>query len=315
MKRLLLVPLALLFALYGCSKGADEKTDAKFGPENKVKIVATIGMIGDVASAIGGNRAEVYTMMGPGIDPHLYQAKAGDVERLNNANLILYNGLHLEAKMGDILERIAATHNTVAVAATFGAEELIEVDEGVYDPHVWFDVEKWQIVCRNILDALKNTDPDGAEVYTANFEAYLKELEELHRFVIQEASKIPEQSRVIITAHDAFNYFGRAYGFEVRGLQGISTVDEAGTGDVRDLADFIVERRIAAVFVETSVSTKSIQALQEAVKSRGFNVAIGGELFSDAMGSPGTPEGTYQGMVRHNVMTITAALGKGSAER
>jgi manganese/zinc/iron transport system substrate-binding protein len=273
-----------------------------------MKIVATIGMIGDVASVIGGDRVEVYTMIGPGIDPHAYKAKAGDVERLNNADLILYNGLHLEAKMGEILERISSTHNTVAVSETFREDELIEVKEGVHDPHVWFDVEKWQVVTRNILNALKDTDAAGAENYDENFETYLRELEELQEFVVEQTGRVPERNRVLITAHDAFNYFGEAYGFEVRGLQGISTVDEAGTGDVRNLADFIAEREISAIFVETSVSTKSIQALQEAVRDRGFEVTIGGELFSDAMGSPGTPEGTYLGMVRHNTETIVEAL-------
>lgn len=311
MKRALLITLGVIFILFGCTKDSKEEA-APFGPENPIKLVATIGMIGDVASIIGGERVDVYTMMGPGIDPHLYKAKAGDVERINNADLILYNGLHLEAKMGEILERIASTHNTVAVAENFSEDELIKVEEGVHDPHVWFDVEKWQVVASNILSALKETDPQGTERYDANFETYRRELVELQQFVLEQTSRVPEEKRVLITAHDAFNYFGEAYGFEVRGLQGISTVDEAGTGDVRNLTDFIAEREIGAIFVETSVSTKSVQALQEAVQDRGFDVTIGGELFSDAMGSPGTPEGTYLGMVRHNTETIVEALLAGT---
>ena len=314
MRRVLLIALGVLFVLFGCSKSSDQDDKKAFGPDNKMKIVATIGMIGDVASVIGGDRVEVYTMMGPGIDPHLYKAKAGDVDRLNKADLILYNGLHLESKMGEILERIAETHNTVAVAGTFSENELIEVELGVLDPHVWFDVEKWQTVTGNILAALKKTDPEGATAYDGNFDMYIDELRDLHAFVVEETSKVPKQIKVLITAHDAFGYFGKAYGFEVRGLQGISTVDEAGTGDVRDLADFIAERKIGAIFVESSVSSKSIQALREAVRNRGFEVEIGGELFSDAMGSPGTPEGTYLGMVRHNTETIVAALTAKAAE-
>ncbi len=311
MKRKLLVMLGVLFVLLGCAEDSEEER-AAFGPENKMKIVATTGMIGDVASIIGGDRVDVYAMMGPGIDPHLYKAKAKDVERLSSADLILYNGLHLEAKMGEILEKISDTHNTVAVAETFGDDELIEVEEGAHDPHLWFDVEKWQVVTRNILNALKDTDPAGGKEYEESFNAYSNKLEELHEFVVEQTSRVPESRRVLITAHDAFSYFGDAYGFEVRGLQGISTVDEAGTGDVRNLADFIAEREISAIFVETSVSTKSIQALREAVRDRGFNVTIGGELFSDAMGTPGTPEGTYLGMVRHNTETIVEALLAGT---
>ena len=298
--------ISILLSFWGCSKEEAEDNTA-FGPENKMSIVSTIGMIGDVAQEIGGDRVSVYTMMGPGIDPHLYKAKTGDLERLNNADLILYNGIHLEAKMADVLEKLAATRNVRAVAETVGEEELL-IEEGAYDPHVWFDVDKWKIASGAILEALISTDPEGEIVYQENYRNYETKLTELDAYVRERAGELPAESRILITAHDAFNYFGEAYGFEVRGLQGISTVDEAGTGDVRDLADFIADNRVGALFVETSVSPKSIEALRAAVNDRGWDIQIGGELFSDAMGDAGTPEGTYLGMVRHNIDTIVAGL-------
>ena len=306
MKRFALIAIALSVVLLGCQKVENTKSSS-FSVENKMSVVTTIGMIGDVAANIGGERVEVYSMMGAGVDPHLYKAKAGDLTRLNKADLILYNGIHLESKMGDVLEKLSKTQNIKAIEDGISEEILITVDQA-HDPHIWFDVSNWMLASHVILEALVITDPSGESIYRANHASYLKKLEDLDAYTKQKAMTIPQENRILITAHDAFNYFGRAYGFEVKGLQGISTVDEAGTSDVRDLADFIAKNQIRSLFVESSVSPKSIQALQAAVKSRGWDVEIGGELFSDAMGNAGTLEGTYIGMVTHNIDTIVAGL-------
>jgi manganese/zinc/iron transport system substrate-binding protein len=246
--------------------------------------------------------------MGPGVDPHVYKATEGDVIDLADADLVLYNGLHLEAKLGDVLARI--DRRTVAVTERIPEPRLLAPPEfqGLHDPHVWFDVRLWMLAVERVRDAFVELDPPHTAAYRRNAEAYLAELDELDAYVRREAERVPAARRVVITAHDAFNYLGRAYGFEVRGLQGISTASEAGTADIQGLAEFIAERRIPAVFVETSVSPRAIEAVREAVRSRGWDVQIGRHLFSDAMGDPGTPEGTYPGMVRHNIDAIVSGL-------
>jgi manganese/zinc/iron transport system substrate-binding protein len=276
----------------------------------KVRIVTTTSMITDLAQVVGGERVEAKGLMGPGVDPHLYKASAGDVNRLQEADVIFYNGLHLEAAMSEVLEQMHGRIKTVAVTDTIDKAGLLAPPEfkGAYDPHVWFDVTMWMKAVERTRDTLAEVDSANASVYRANADKYLKELADLHDYVKSQAGKVPEQQRVIVTAHDAFNYFGRAYGFDVRGLQGISTATEAGAADVQNLAQFIAERKIPAIFVESSVPPRSIEALQAAVKAKGHNVNIGGQLFSDALGSAGTPEGTYIGMVRHNIDTIVAAL-------
>jgi manganese/zinc/iron transport system substrate-binding protein len=267
-------------------------------------------MITDIVQIVGGERVQVTGLMGPGVDPHLYKASEGDVIRMAAADVVFYNGLHLEAKVGEVFERMGGRVKTVAVTDTIDRAVLLAPPEfeGAYDPHVWFDVTLWMKAVERVRDALIEMDPEHAELYRANAANYLAELNALDGYVRSQARRVPEEQRVLITAHDAFNYFGRAYGFEVRGLQGISTAAEAGTADLRTLADFIDERRIPAIFVESSVPQRNIEAVQAAVRSRGSDVKIGGELFSDAMGSPGTPEGTYSGMVRHNIDTIVGAL-------
>lgn len=303
-RNLFLLPI-LALALAACAGGTAG------GPQSdRLAVAATTGMIGDAAQIIGGERVEVTTLMGPGVDPHLYKASAGDVGTLAGADLILYNGLHLEAAMGDVLEQMDARTRTVAVAEVIPTSELLAPPEfeGQYDPHVWFDVNLWSLAVARIREALIEVDPDGAATYRANAGAYLADLAELDGYVEEQAQRVPAEQRVLITAHDAFNYFGGRYDFQVRGLQGISTATEAGTRDIQQLADFITERQIPAVFIESSVPVRSIEAVQAAVRSRGFEVVIGGELFSDAMGDPGTVEGTYVGMVRHNIDTIVAGL-------
>lgn len=303
-----------LIVILATSTGCDPKAPPDASGGAKFRVVTTIGMITDIVKNIGGNRVEVIGLMGPGVDPHLYNPSAGDVQKLKSASLIFYNGLHLESKMGDILAKMSGDTKTVAVTDAVDRSLLLTPPEyeGQYDPHLWFDVTLWMEAVTKVRDALSEFDPDNTVMYKSNAERYLAKLTELHEYVKSQVKRVPPQQRVLVTAHDAFNYFGKGYGFEVRGLQGISTATEAGIADVQGLATFIAERRIPAIFVESSVSAKSLEAVKAAVKSKGFDVAIGGELFSDAMGNAGTPEGTYIGMVRHNIDTIVKALINGS---
>ncbi len=300
------ITIVILLAACGRSGGPSDVPLS----ERPIRVVTTIGMIADITQNVGGERVEVTGLMGPGVDPHLYKASEGDVTRMAEADLIFYNGLHLESQMGEVFEQMEGRIKTVAVADDIDETLLLSPPEfqGAHDPHVWFDVTLWMKAVAVVRDTLVEMDPGSAELYESNAQDYLAELDELHNYVLAQAERVPAERRVLITAHDAFNYFGKAYGFEVRGLQGISTESEAGTGDVQDLSQFIADREIPAVFVESSVPQRNIEAVQAAVQSRGFDVAIGGELFSDAMGNPGTPEGNYIGMVRHNVDTIVGAL-------
>ncbi len=279
--------------------------------ERPIRAVATTGMITDIVQMVGGDRVEVAGLMGPGVDPHLYKASEGDVSKLAQADMIFYNGLHLEAGLSGVLERMHDTGTNV-VAVTDGIDRsLLQAPAefaGAYDPHVWFDVTLWMQAVERVRDAFIALDPGSTDLYQTNTTAYLAELEELDAYVRSQAETIPAEQRVLVTAHDAFNYFGRAYGFEVRGLQGISTETEASTGDVQELAGFIAEQRIPAIFIESSIPVRNVEAVQAAVQSQGHDVQIGGELFSDAMGAAGTAEGTYVGMVRHNIDTIVQAM-------
>ena len=290
--------------------GCDPKGPPDALTGGKIRIVTTIGMVTDIVKNVGGERVEVTGLMGPGVDPHLYKASAGDVQRLTSAQLIFYNGLHLESKMGDILAKMSGDTKTIAVTDAVDRSLLLTPPEfeGQYDPHLWFDVPLWMEAVGRVRDTLSEFDSDNTLMYYTNAERYLAKLAELHEYVTAQAERVPSEQRVLVTAHDAFNYFGKAYGFEVRGLQGISTATEAGIADVQELSTFIAERRIPAIFVESSVSSRSLEAVKAAVNSKGFEVRIGGELFSDAMGNEGTPEGTYIGMVRHNIDTIVSAL-------
>ncbi|GAB1484539.1 zinc ABC transporter substrate-binding protein [Treponema sp.] len=275
----------------------------------KLSVITTTGMIADAAKNIGGDLIEVTALMGAGVDPHLYKASAKDVDRLGKASLILYGGLHLEGKMTDVLEKLGQRKPTLAVAEEIPDDKLIGSNgQGSHDPHVWFDVKLWMYAVDAVRDSLIALLPDEDEALRANYDAYAAQLSALDEYIRKRTAELPQEKRLIITAHDAFEYFGRAYGFEVRGLQGISTVSEAGTRDVQDLAEFIVRGKIPAIFVESSVPRKNVEALQAAVHSRGWDVQIGGELFSDAMGDTGTVEGTYVGMLKHNIDTIVSAL-------
>jgi manganese/zinc/iron transport system substrate-binding protein len=279
--------------------------------DERVKVVATTNIVADIVRTVGGPEVEVEALMGPGIDPHLYKASAGDVRRMSSAEAIFYNGIHLEGKMSEILERIGERGVvTVAVAECVPEEEMIESTgfSGLHDPHVWFDVALWSKTLGCISETLADLDPDRAQGYRARAASYAEELLKLDAWVRERTNVLAPEQRVLVTAHDAFGYFGRAYGFEVRGLLGVSTASEAGTADVQELAEFIVDRQIPAMFVETSVPPRYVEALQEAVRARGFAVEIGGSLYSDSLGDVGTPEGTYSGTVHANVEAIVTAL-------
>lgn len=269
-------------------------------------------MITDITREIAGERAIVTGLMSSGIDPHLYSPTRSDVERLLEADLVLYNGLLLEGKMTDSLIRAAnAGKRVVAVTERLDPSGLLEPEsfEGHPDPHVWMDPESWAMAAEVVRDTLIELDPEGSAIYTENAGSLIGQMRALDTYSREVLSTVDEQQRVLVTAHDAFNYFGDRYGFEVVGIQGISTESEAGVRDIERIVDLLVDRQIGAVFVESTVSERNIQALISGAKARGQSVTIGGELFSDAMGNEGTYEGTYIGMIDHNVTTITRALG------
>ncbi|NCN42890.1 MAG: manganese transporter [Piscirickettsiaceae bacterium CG_4_9_14_3_um_filter_43_564] len=275
-----------------------------------LKVVATTGMIGDVVQQLGQDKIALSTLMGTGVDPHLYKATHGDMRRLQQAEVIFYNGLHLEGKMQSIFHKMARSKAVYAVSEGIPKSDLIHYGS-VVDPHIWFDVSLWQQAVETVLEKLIRHDPKHQAFYNANAKRYLQTLTALHQWVLDQINTLAPAQRVLITAHDAFGYFGRAYGMEVRGLQGISTVAEFGLHDLKQLKDLIVARQIPAVFVESSVPKKFLQALVAGVSESGHDLKIGGELYSDAMGLANTAEGTYVGMVQHNVLTIVKALKQG----
>ncbi len=297
----------------GCTREPDARSDTD-GSAEPYKIVCTVGMITDIVVNLVGDYAEVEGIIGEGIDPHLYKPTRGDVIKLSQADVVFYNGLLLEGKMTDVLVGIASKGKLVKAvteAILVETDYLLEKDDGsaYTDPHVWMDVSGWLRAIPVVAETLAVYDPENAEAYHSNAAFYAEQLEALDAYAKEAMSTIPESQRVLVTAHDAFQYFGRAYGIEVRGIQGISTESEAGVRDLEDLVDFIVERQIPAVFVESSVADKNVRALVEGARARGHAVIIGGSLFSDAMGQAGTYEGTYIGMIDRNITTITNALG------
>lgn len=276
-----------------------------------LSVVATTGMIADAARQVGGEMVEVKALMGPGVDPHAYRQTRTDILAATRADLVLWHGLYLEAQMEEFLLKLAERGNVRALGEAVPEDLLIghEDYEGKYDPHVWMVPDLWAHVVRATQAALSDIAPDHVETFAGNADRHLVEVERLGAYARTALSSVPEPARVLLTAHDAFGYFGRAYGFEVVGIQGISTESEAGLNRIGTLVDMLVSRDIRAVFVESSVSDRNIRALVEGAAARGHEVQIGGELFSDAMGEPGTYEGTYIGMIDHNVTTIAAALG------
>ena len=297
----------------GCAREPDARSDID-GSAEPYTIVCTVGMITDIVVNLAGDYAEVEGIIGEGIDPHLYKPTRADVIKLSQADVVFYNGLLLEGKMTDILVGVASKGKLVKAVTEAILEEtdyLLDKDDGsaYTDPHVWMDVSGWLRAIPVVAETLAVYDPENAEAYHSKAAVYAEQLEALDAYAKEAMSTIPESQRVLVTAHDAFQYLGRAYGIEVRGIQGISTESEAGVRDLEDLVDFIVERQIPAVFVESSVADKNVRALVEGARARGHAVIIGGSLFSDAMGQAGSYEGTYIGMIDSNVTTSTNALG------
>jgi manganese/zinc/iron transport system substrate-binding protein len=280
-------------------------------------IVCTVSMVTDIVRQVAGDRANVTGLLNEGTDPHTYSPTRSDVIKLMEADVVFYNGLMLEGKMADVFVRVARKGKRVyAVTDKLQDEGYVVTDEADhYDPHVWMDVAGWMKAVRAVAEALSEYDAAGTEQYSANAERYVAELEKLDAYAREAMASIPQEQRVLVTAHDAFSYFGRAYDIEVRGIQGISTESEAGLKDLNTLVSFLVERRIGAVFVETSVADKYVNALIEGAQAKGHTVVIGGRLFSDAMGRPGTYEGTYIGMIDHNVTTVARGLGGNAPQR
>lgn len=285
--------------------------------EGPLKVVATTGMIADAARQVGGDLVEVRALMGPGVDPHAYRQTRTDILAMMQADLVLWHGLYLEAQMEDFMHALADRRPVVAVAEALPREVLLAHDtyNNKFDPHVWMDPDLWSGVVERVRDALIEARPEGERAFRANAGKHLEEIAGLSAYAKQVLATVPQESRVLVTAHDAFNYFGRAYGYEVLGIQGISTESEAGLNRVAELVDLLVQRRIGAVFVESSVSDRNMRALVEGAAAKGQEVEIGGQLFSDAMGPNGSYEGTYVGMIDHNVTTIARALGGQAPER
>lgn len=279
--------------------------------DKKLKVTTTVTMVADLARQIGGDRVEVEALMGPGVDPHLYKAAASDITKLQQAEVIFYSGLLLEGKMQDIFAKLARSKRFVYPATeTIPLEKLLEPPQfaGHYDPHVWFEVPLWKSCVDVVTKGLSEADSAGKDYYEKRAIETRARMDELHAWALKKSAELPPERRILVTSHDAYNYFGRAYGFQVVGLQGISTVTEAGLADMAKLTDFIKQKKVKAVFVETSVPHQTIERI-----SKDSGVKIGGELFSDAMGTPGQMEngydlGTYEGMIKHNMTTIVDAL-------
>ncbi|MDD7887155.1 metal ABC transporter solute-binding protein, Zn/Mn family [Flavivirga sp. 57AJ16] len=300
-KQLYIIVIALVFLNCKNEKKAN----------NKLNVVTTTTMITDLVKHIGGEHINLQGLMGSGVDPHLYKASEGDVTKLANADIIFYNGLHLEGKLVEVFEKM---HNqktkTIAISDALDEKTLIgsEYFASNYDPHIWFNVDYWMQATQFIVDKLSEAIPEQKTTFEAHGANYMKQLEALKIKLTSIIDTLPEEKRILVTAHDAFNYFGKSFHFEVVGLQGLSTATEAGVQDVQKLSAFIIEKNVKAIFVESSVPKRTIEALQAAVKSKGHDVIIGGSLYSDALGNAGTAEGTYIGMFEYNVNTIVNAL-------
>jgi manganese/zinc/iron transport system substrate-binding protein len=292
----------------GCAPGGGATTDLSL---RTIHVVATTSMIAEMARGVGGQRVEVDGLMGPGVDPHLYKASEGDVSKMAGADVVFYNGLHLEGKMAEIFEQMSSMRvPTYALSTAVPADRLISSQYfvGNHDPHIWFDAGLWALAATQMAEDFARLDSTSAGTYRENAIRYAEEILEADAYAKERFAEIEPARRLLVTSHDAFGYFGRAYGFDVRGLQGLSTAAEAGTGDVQELARFVAENRVPSMFVESSVSPRGIEAVRAAVRARGFDVQIGGTLFGDALGAPGTEAETYIGTVRSNVDTIVGGL-------
>jgi manganese/zinc/iron transport system substrate-binding protein len=299
MKKLLILFLAI--TILSCKK---EKQ-----ANGKLNIVTTTTMITDLVKNVGGEHINLQGLMGSGVDPHLYKASEGDVTKLSDADIIFYNGLHLEGKLVEVFEKMKNI-KTIAVADALDENTLIgsEYFASNYDPHIWFNLDYWKLATEFVVKTLSEAIPNQKTTFEANGKTYIEKLNTLQTKLKTTISILPKEQRILVTAHDAFNYFGKAFDFEVVGLQGLSTATEAGVQDVQKLAAFIIENNVKSIFVESSVPKRTIEALQAAVKSKNHEVTIGGTLYSDALGNADSKEGTYIGMFEHNVNTIVNAL-------
>jgi len=303
LQKIYIILIVFAMTLGSCKNGKDES--------GRLNVVTTTTMITDLVKNVGGDLITVNGLMGAGVDPHLYKASEGDVTKLFNADIIFYNGLHLEGKLVEVFEKMESQEKTqVALAEVLDKNGLIgsEYFASNYDPHVWFNIDYFRQFVSEVVATLSRKDPEHATTYAQNGSVFIAKLITLENEVKQTIASLPVEKRILVTAHDAFNYFGQAYDFEVVGLQGLSTATEAGVKDVQRLSAFIIEKGVKAIFVESSVPRRTIEALQEAVRSKGQEVKIGGSLYSDALGSPNTEEGTYLGMFRYNVNTIVNEL-------
>lgn len=299
MKRIVLfISVTLIFSCKNEKKAND-----------KINVVTTTTMITDLVKNIGGEHINLQGLMGSGVDPHLYKASEGDVTKLANADIIFYNGLHLEGKLVEVFEKMK-NKKTIAISKVLDKSTLIGSDyfASNYDPHIWFNIDYWKQATQFVTEILSEAIPEKQAVFQANYNNYIKQLDNLKHKIQTAIETLPKDKRILVTAHDAFNYFGKSFDFEVVGLQGLSTATEAGVKDVQKLSAFIIEKGVKAIFVESSVPKRTIEALQAAVNAKGHNVTIGGSLYSDALGDAGTIEGTYIGMFEYNVNTIVNAL-------
>ncbi|SDX84756.1 manganese/zinc/iron transport system substrate-binding protein [Aidingimonas halophila] len=279
--------------------------------EERLDIVATTGMVADTLHQIGGDHISIRNLMGPGVDPHLYRQTRSDIAAMTRADAIFWNGLYLEAQLEEFLFRLSEHRPVFALGEAVPEDQRLSHEDysDQYDPHIWMDPQRWRYVAEAARDALIELDPEHREDYQANAEDFLTQLDRLDEYARKTLSSVPESSQILVTAHDAFGYLGDAYGYDVLGIQGFSTESEAGLARIENLVDLLVERQISAIFIESSVPRRNIEALIEGAASQGHDVSVGGELFSDAMGPAGTYEGTYIGMIDHNVTYITRALG------
>ena len=310
--RTVLLPLLFaipLIALIGCDNSPPKPASSN-SSDQKILIVATTGMVADLVNNLMGELADVSALMGPGVDPHLYQPSRGDAVELLNAEAVVYNGLHLEGRLGEVIERRQSGNGiTIAVGELLDKKHLLDADAGLYDPHIWMDVSLWNEAAGILAEELSQSFPEHADVIRTRTEEYQRKLKLLDNWGAQAIESIPESQRVMITAHDAFRYFGRRYGVEVHGVQGVSTASEAAISDTNRLVDLIVERKVPGVFFESSVSPRQVKAIVEGARKRGHEVSSDSTLLSDSMGSAGSSAGTYIGMMRHNFEMISTTLG------
>lgn len=294
--------------LWGCSTNTAQTDDGKEKEKEAIHIVTTISQIGEPLETIGGEFVEVTSLMGPGVDPHLYKPTQSDIQTLQNADMIFYNGLNLEGNMEEIFAKMEESKIAFALGEAVDESKLLRDEEGALDPHIWFDIDLWKQALNKAVEEIIKAVPEGADEIENKKIAYFAQLDELKEEATEKLSSIPMNKRVLVTAHDAFGYFGRMFQIEVVGLQGLSTEDEVGISDIQSTIDLLVEKQVPAVFVESSVNQNAIKAVIDGAEKAGLKVELGGELFSDAMGEKGTEEGTYIGMYRHNVETIFSAL-------